>query len=146
VRSEVDMASDAGDRMKITIYYAVWATLCALGAGLAISLIHTAFFSYNPGKSWLVHTIVSDAVTAVLLAAGQGAVALVTGSLLGQLGRELRGTVLLGLLVGGFDFVMNFIQMAVPATELGWVPDLLILAAVAVVITAVGSRRPAVAL
>ncbi len=134
------MVSETGDRMKVVIYYAVWATLCAVVAGIAIALIHTWFFSYNPGRSWLVHTLVSDILTAMLLAAGQGAVALVTGSLLAHLGRELQGTVLLGLLIGAFDFVMNFVQMALPATEVGWTPDLLILAGVTIVITALGSR------
>ncbi len=139
------MASETGDRMKVVIYYAVWATLCAVVAGIVITLIHTWFFSYNPGRSWLVHTLVSDILTAILLAAGQGAVALVTGSLLAHLGRQLHGTVLLGLLIGAFDFVMNFLQMAVPATEPGWVPDLLILAAVTIAITALGSRSTATA-
>jgi hypothetical protein len=134
------MAGDPGDRMKIVIYYALWATICAAAAGAAISLIHTWFFSYNPGRSWLVHTLVDDMLTAALLAAGQGAVALVSGSLLSHLGRGLHGTVLLGLLVGAVDFVMNFVQMAVPATELGWVPDLLILAAITIAITVLGSR------
>ncbi len=137
------MVSETGDRMKVVIYYAVWATLCAVVAGIAIALIHTWFFSYNPGRSWLVHTLVSDILTAMLLAAGQGAVALVTGSLLAHLGRELQGTVLLGLLIGAFDLVMNFVQMAVPATEVGWTPDLLILAGVTIVITALGSRATA---
>ena len=137
------MVSETGDRMKVVIYYAVWATLCAVVAGIAIALIHTWFFSYNPGRSWLVHTLVSDILTAILLAAGQGAVALVTGSLLAHLGRELQGTVLLGLLIGAFDFVMNFVQMALPATEVGWTPDLLILAGVTIVITALGSRATA---
>ncbi len=137
------MANDAGGRMKVVIYYAVWATLCAVVAGIVITLIHTWFFSYNPGRSWLVHTLVSDILTAILLAAGQGAVALVTGSLLAHLGRQLHGTVLLGLLVGAFDFVMDFVQMAAPATELGWVPDLLIFAAATITITALGSRASA---
>ena len=74
------------------------------------------------------------------IAAGQGAVALVTGSVLTQFGRGLHATVLLGLLVGLFDFVMNFLQMAVPRTELGWIPDLVILAAATIAITAFGSR------
>jgi hypothetical protein len=137
------MTGQSGDQMKIVIYYAVWATLCAAAAGVAISVIHTGFFSYNPGRSWLVHTFVNDVLTAALLAAGQGAVALVTGSILVQLGRTLRATVLLGLLVGAVDFLMNFVQMAVPATELGWVPDLLILTLATVVLTVLGSRSSA---
>jgi hypothetical protein len=52
----------------------------------------------------------------------------------------LHATVLLGLLVGLFDFLMNFLQMAVPRTELGWVPDLVILAGATIAITVLGSR------
>src|SRR6184192_1667030 len=96
------MVSDPGDRMKIVIGYALWATVCAAVAG--------------------------------------GAVALVGGSILARLGRALHATLLLGLLVGVFDFVINFLQMAVPRTELGWVPDLVMLAAAVVVITVLGSR------
>ena len=85
-------------------------------------------------------TLLEDAAVTVGISAGQGAVALVTGSVLAQRGRVLQATVLLGLLVGLFDFAMNFLQMAVPRTELGWVPDLVILAAVTVAITFFGSR------
>jgi len=132
------MPTDSSDRMKITIYYAAWATACAAVAGLVIALLHTRFFSYIPNRSGLIHTLFSDAVTALAIAAGQGAVALVTGNLLAQFGRALRATVLLGMLIGAFDFVMYFLQMAVPATELGWVPDIVILVAVTVAITLAG--------
>lgn len=134
------MSTDSGDRIKIVIGYAVWATLCAVVAGVAISLIHTWFFAHEPGRVGFWRTLFEDSAVTVAIAAGQGAVALVTGSILTQLGRGLQATVLLGLLVGLFDFVMNFLQMAVPATELGWVPDLVILAAATIVITALGSR------
>src|SRR5881397_4337458 len=129
------MAGDTGDRMKIVIGYAVWATLCAAAAGVAISLIHTWFFSYHGSRPGFWRTLLEDAAVSVGIAAGQGAVALVTGSLLAQLGRGLHVTVLLGLLVGAFDFVVNFLQMAVPSTDLGWVPDLVILAVATIVIT-----------
>src|SRR5260370_1150860 len=72
---------------------------------------------------------------------GQGAVALVTGSILAQLGRVLQGTVLLGLILFAFDFLMDFLQMVVPALEIGWVPDIIILAVAAIAITAWGSRK-----
>ena len=134
------MSTDTGDRMKIVIGYAVWATLCAVAAGVAISLIHTWFFSYHATRPGLWRTLLEDTAVSVAIAAGQGAVALVTGSVLTQLGRGLRATVLLGLLVGLFDFAMNFLQMAVPRTELGWVPDLVIMAAATIVITVLGSR------
>lgn len=139
------MAADSSDRMKIVIYYAAWASICATVGGVGLSLIHTSFFSYNPGPSWFMHTLFGDLVTALAIAAGQGAVALATGSVLAQFGRTLQRTVLLGLVVGAFDFVMNFVQMAVPATEVGWVPDILILIVATVGITTAGlkSMNPA---
>jgi len=130
--------TDAGDRMKIVVYYAVWTVLCAAAAGLAITLIHTWFFSYIPNRAGLMHTLFSDAATALALAAGQGAVALVTGSVLARLGRPLQRTLLLGLLVGLFDFVLYFVQMAAPATELGWRLDVAVLVLATTVITLSG--------
>jgi hypothetical protein len=38
-----------------------------------------------------------------------------------------------------FDFAMFFLQMAVPVTELGWVPDILILVVATAGITLVGA-------
>lgn len=134
---------ETSDRSRIVIYYAIWATICAAVAGLVVALIHTWFFSYNPGRSAVMETLFSGSVAAVGIAAAQGAVALVTGSVLAQMGRTLQYTLLLGLLIGLFDFVMYFLQMAVPATEFGWVPDLIIIVAVTVAVTAAGSRRTA---
>ena len=128
-------------RTRVVIAFAVWATICAAVAGFAIALIHTWFFSYHPGRSAVIETLFSGTVVAVAIAAGQGAVALVTGGVLTRLNRTLQFTVLLGLLIGLFDFVMDFVQMAVPATELGWIPDLIIIVVVTAAITAAGSRR-----
>jgi hypothetical protein len=133
--------TDTGDRMRVVVYYAIWATLCAAVAGVVVALIHTSFFSYNPGRSAVIATLFGGIVTALAIAAGQGAVALVTGSLLAQLGRGLNFTVLLGLVIGTFDFVMYFLQMAVPALELGWVPDVIILVAATALITTLGARK-----
>ncbi len=133
------------DRTRIVIYYAIWASICAAVAGCVVALIHTWFFSYNPGRSAVIETLFSGAVAAVGIAAAQGALALVTGSVLTRFGRTLQYTLLLGLLIGLFDFVMYFLQMAVPATELGWIPDLAIIVGVTVAITAGGSRRTATA-
>jgi hypothetical protein len=137
------MVTDTGDRMKVVIGYALWATVCAAVAGAALSLVHTWFFSYHAGRPGFWSTLIEDFATTLGIAAGQGAVALFSGSILARLGRGLHATVLLGLLVGVFDFVMNFLQMTVQGTELGWVPDLVILAGAVVVITLLGSR-PAV--
>ena len=128
-------------RTRIIIYYSIWATICAAVAGLAIAVIHTWFFSYHPGRSAIIETLFSGSVAAVAIAAAQGAVALATGGVLARLGRALQFTVLLGLLIGVFDFVMYFVQMTVPVTEFGWVPDLVIIVAVTAAITAAGSRR-----
>ena len=136
---------ETNDRMRIVVYYAIWATICAAVAGVVVTLIHVWFFSYNPGKSALMETLFGGMVTALAIAAGQGAVALATGGLLARLGRTLQSTVLLGLGIGLFDFVMYFLQMAVPKTELGWVPDVIILVAVTALITAAGARRQATA-
>ena len=83
------MTGDTGDRMKIVIGYAVWATLCAVAAGVAISLIHTWFFSYHATRPGFWRTLLEDAAVTVGIAAGQGAVALVTGSVLTQLGEQV---------------------------------------------------------
>jgi hypothetical protein len=132
---------ETSDRSRIVIYYSIWATICAAVAGLVVALIHTWFFSYNPGRSAVIETLFSGSVAAVGIAAAQGAVALVTGSVLAQMGRTLQYTVLLGLLIGVVDFVMYFLQMAVPATELGWIPDLAIIVAITIGVTVLGSRK-----
>ena len=136
--------TECSDRSRVVIYYAIWATICAAVAGLAIALIHTWFFSYHPGRSAVIETLFSGSVAAVGIAAAQGAVALVTGGLLTQLGRMLQYTVLLGLLIGLFDLVMYFLQMAIPATEFGWIPDVIIIVVVTAAITIAGSRRVAI--
>ena len=128
-------------RTRIVVYYAVWTTVCAAFAGLVVALIHTWFFSYHPGRPAFFETLLGGIETAAAIAAGQGAVALVTGDILARLGRTLQFTVLLGLVIGLFDFVMYFLQMAVPATELGWIPDLAILTAMTVLVTVWGGRR-----
>lgn len=137
------MTTDTGDRMRIVIGYALWTTVCAAVAVGALSLVHTWFFSYHAGRPGFWSTLIEDFATTLVIATGQGAVALLSGSVLARLGRTLHATVLLGLLVGVFDFVINFLQMTVPRTELGWVPDLVILAAAVVVITVLGSRAAA---
>lgn len=139
------MQPELGTRMRIVVYYAVWVTLCAAVAGVVMAFIHTAFFSYHPGRSGVMQTLFDGVVTALAIAAGQGAVALLTGSILARLGYLLQATVLLGLLVGVFDFIMYFVQTAVPVAELGWVPDLTILTVVTAIITGLGARRPTAA-
>ena len=132
---------ETGDQMKVVIYYAIWATICAAAAGIAVALLHTWFFSYHVGRSGFLQTLVSDVEAALAIAAGQGAVVVLMGSVLARLGRGLEKTVLLGLLIGLFDFVLNFVQMVVPQTELGWGPDIVILAVAAAGITTYGAQK-----
>jgi len=49
-------------RNRVVIAYAVWATICAAVAGVVIALIHTAFFSFHPGRSAVVETLFSGIV------------------------------------------------------------------------------------
>jgi len=137
------MTTDTGDRMKVVVYYAIWATLCAGAAGVMMSLIHTWFFSFAPSRTAFMETLAGGIAVTVAIAAGQAAVILAAGGLLVRLGFTLQGTVLLGLLVGAFDFVMNLVQLLVPALEPGWAWDLLIIAAATVAITLIGARRTA---
>src|SRR5213078_3338213 len=111
------MASDPGERMKIVIGYAVWATLCAAAAGVALSLIHTWFFSYHATRPGFWRTLLEDAAVTIGIAAGQGAVALVTGSVLTQFGRGLHATVLLGLLVEVLEQVVRRLLASGAAAE-----------------------------
>lgn len=131
-------------KTRIVIGYSLWATICAALAGIIVTLIHTFFYSYHPGRSALLETLFTGAVAAVGIAAGQGAVALVTGSVLARLGRALRYTVLLGLLIGLFDFVMYFLQIKLsgPGGSVG-IRDLIVVVVVTVGITAAGARRAA---
>src|SRR2546422_11555869 len=64
---------ESDNRMRVVIYYAVWATICAALAGIAVALVHTWFFSYHVGRSGFLQTLVSDIEAALAIAAGQGA-------------------------------------------------------------------------
>src|SRR5438309_11236011 len=105
------MVSDPGDRMKIVIGYALWATVCAAVAGAALSLVHTWFFSYHAGRPGFWSTLIEDVATSLGIAAGQGAVALVGGTHLPRLGRALHATVLHRLAGGACDFVVHVLQL-----------------------------------
>src|SRR3989441_12249812 len=115
---EDDMV-ESSDRMKVVIYYAVWATICAAVAGIAVALLHTWFFSYHVGRSGFLQTLVSDVEAALAIAAGRGAVVGLMGSGRARVGGGLGKTAGLGLPIGLFDFMLNFSQMVGPPTEPG---------------------------
>src|SRR5258705_9156961 len=112
----------SSDRMRVVVYYAIWATLCAAVAGTVVALVHTSFFAFNPGRSAAMQNLFQGIVTALAIAAGQGGGALVTGSLLPRFYRRFNLTVLLGPVIGVFDFVIYFLQMGLPREGLGWKP------------------------
>lgn len=130
-------------RTRVVIAYAIWATICAALAGVVMAFIHTQFFSYVPSRTAFMSTLLGGIATTSAIAAGQAAVILLTGSILVRRGFTLQGTVLLGLLIGAFDFFMNLLQLIVPALEPGWAWDLVILAVATVGITMLGARRVA---
>jgi len=125
-------------RLRVGAYYAIWAAVCASLAGILVAVVHTVCFSANPDAATFLRTLGGDIATALALAAGQGAVAFAVAALLAAIGRGLRTTVLLGLVIALFDLGMYLLQMTVPATELGWGPDLAVLAAATALITVAG--------
>jgi len=128
--------------MRIITYYAVWATLCALVGGVIVAVVNTLHLAMGMGiDQWIVWHFLGGSATVGAIALGQGIVAFVTGAALHALGRTLRATVLLGVAIGLFDLVLYLVQWLIPATELGWTLDFVILGAVVVLVTAIGSVR-----
>jgi hypothetical protein len=115
-------------------------TVCAAGAGLAVAIAHALLGSVPGTERW--HTLFAGTVTALGLAAGQGAVAMATAGLLLRRRRTLRFTFLLGLVIGAFDLAAYLLQMLVPATDLGWGRELVLLLAAAAAVTLLGAQRP----
>src|SRR3989441_10006019 len=108
---EDDMV-ESSDRMKVVIYYAVWATICAAAAGIAVALLHTWFFSYHVGRSGFLQTLVGDIEAALAIAAGSGAVAGLMGSVVGPHGGGFVETLLLRPRLGLVAFGLNFLPFA----------------------------------
>ena len=128
-------------RTRIVIAYAIWSAICAVLAGVAMAFIHTQFFSYVPSRTAFMSTLLGGIATTSAIAAGQAAIILATGGILAQRGFTLQGTVLLGLMIGAFDFLMNLLQLLLPALEPGWSWDLAIIAVATIAITMLGARR-----
>lgn len=137
--------ADANDQSRVVVWFAVWATVCAAVAGIVVLLFDTYIFSHLVHRAAIIHNLVDEGSGVLAISAGQGAVALVTASALMQLGRALQPTVLLGLLIGVFDFVFDLLQVFVPATEVEWKWKLVISLLAVLVITVAGSRKPAAA-
>lgn len=132
---------NATDRSSLVVWYAAWATVCAVVAGIVVLLFDTYLFSHLVHRAAIIRNVIEEGSGVLAISAGQGAVALVAAGALVQFGRSLQATVLLGLLVGAFDFVFDLLQVFVPSLEVDWTWKLLIGLAAALVITVAGSRK-----
>ena len=109
--------ADANDQSRVVVWFAVWATVCAAVAGIVVLLFDTYLFSHVVHRAAIIHNLVDEGSGVLAISAGQGALALVTAGALLQFGRSLQPTVLLGLLIGTFDFVFDLVQVFVPSIE-----------------------------
>ena len=134
--------ADVNDQSRVVVWFAVWATVCAAVAGIVVLLFDTYLFSHVVHRAAIIRNLVNEGSGILAISAGQGALALVTASALLQFGRALQPTVLLGLLIGAFDFCFDLLQIFVPATEVEWKWKLVIALVAAVVITVSGSKKP----
>jgi hypothetical protein len=134
--------ADANDQSRVVVWYALWATVCGAVAGIVVLLFDTYLFSHLVHRAAIIRNLVDEGSGVLAIAAGQGALALVTASALMQFGRSLQPTVLLGLLIGAFDFGFDLLQVFVPSLEVEWKWKLVIGLLAAVVLTVSGSRRP----
>ena len=133
--------ADVNDQSKVVVWYAVWATVCAAVAGIVVLLFDTYLFSHLVHRAAIIRNLVDEGSGVLAISAGQGALALVTASALMQFGRALQPTVLLGLLIGTFDFLFDLLQVFVPSLEVEWKWKLVIGLLAAVVITVSGSKK-----
>jgi hypothetical protein len=110
--------------------------------GLAPAAVHTIMAATGPlSLAWLATT---DVAVVAGIALGQGIAATVTALARGKgiwYISPKRGFAA-SLAVGAFNGLMYLVQMAVPATELGWIPDLAILALVGAAAGWVAVRMP----
>src|SRR2546430_17524053 len=113
------MVTDTGDRLKIVIGYALWATGCAAVAGGAVSLVHTGFFSYHAGRPGFWSTLLEDFATTLGIAAGQGAVAVLGGGNPERVGLGVPTPAVLRPSVGVVGFVVNFLPKSGRQNHLG---------------------------
>lgn len=112
--------------------------------GVLPAMIHSVVATAGPFS--FAAMLTSDLAVVAAIGAGQGLAAAATALARGKGEYYIspkRG--LLGALgVGAFNGLMYFVQMAVPATELGWALDLAILGFVGVAAGWLAVRTPAV--
>ncbi|MDP3773015.1 MAG: hypothetical protein Q8Q85_01985 [Gemmatimonadales bacterium] len=121
--------SDIKDDIKPAGFTGAATAVLGTVGGLMPAAVHSIIVSGGPlSFAWMLTT---DVVTVVAIGAGQGLTAAATALARGRGEHYIspkRGLVG-ALVVGAFNGLMYFAQMAVPATELGWTLDLIILGA-----------------
>jgi hypothetical protein len=135
--------SDIRDDLKPAGFTGAATALVGTVGGLLPAAVHSILAAGGPlSFAWLLTT---DVAVVAAIGVGQGlaaaSAALARGRGLHYISPK-RG--LLGALaVGAFNGAMYFVQMAVPATELGWTLDLLILGGVGAAAGYFAVRMPA---
>jgi len=118
------------DDLKPAVFTGAATGVLGTIGGILPSFIHSVIVTGQPISFALM--LGSDLAVVAAIGAGQGLLAGATALARGKGEHYIspkRG--LLGALgVGAFNALMYLVQMAVPATELGWTLDLLILGAV----------------
>ncbi len=121
--------TDLKDDLKPAGFTGAATAVLGTVGGLMPAAVHSIIVTGGPlAFAWMLTT---DVMTVAAVGAGQGLAAAATALARGQGQHYIspkRGLVG-ALVVGAFNGLMYFVQMAVPATELGWTLDLIILGA-----------------
>ncbi len=139
---------DLREDIKPAAFTGASTTVMGTVGGLLPALVHSVTTTGEPFSFALMLT--TDVAVVAAIAAGQGlaaaATALARGK--GEFYISPRRGFVASVAVGAFNGLMYFVQMAVPATELGWIPDLAILglvgAAAGYLAVRVPEKQPAV--
>lgn len=122
--------TDLQDDLKPAAFTGASTALLGTAGGLLPAAVHTILSAGGPlSFAWLLTT---DVAVVAAIGIGQGLAAGATALARGRGEHYIspRRGLLGALAVGAFNCLMYFTQMAVPATELGWTLDLLLLGAV----------------
>jgi hypothetical protein len=121
--------NDIKDDLKPAAFTGGATAVLGTVGGLLPAALHTVIAALGPlSMAWLFST---DVAVVAAIGVGQGlaaaATALARGK--GELYISPKRGFMGALAVGAFNGMMYLVQMAVPATELGWTLDLLLLGA-----------------
>jgi len=121
--------SDIKDDIKPAAFTGASTAVMGTVGGLLPAAVHTVLVAGGPlSMAWVLTT---DVAVVAAIGLGQGIAAGATALARGKGANYIspRRGLFGALTVGAFNCLMYFTQMAVPATELGWTLDLLLLGA-----------------